>query len=271
MPAENSVFNIHEADRQLFVYGRNRQFAGLTPSAIDTEMQLPRSSSTLHIHCLTQDGLEYFAERYGPSYRVLYLDDCRLIHDFSPLGALVNLEALRIDNCRMAGRLWDFSQNHSLKVLSILSAPKLVYNPALLQTSPCLEEIRLWGGGFDNRHALKSLDCFRGMNSLRRIDLNFIKLEERSTEVLSTLPSLEEFHFDASMLSTDEIAWICAKYPHLYGDCLKAYTTNDAGCLASVRICGQRKPGLNLPKDQARLDRYIAQFDALVRKYANNP
>lgn len=271
MLAENSVFEIYEANRQLFVYGRNGQFAGLTPSAIDAQMQFPRSSSTLRIRCLTQDGLEHFAQRYGASYRVLYLDDCRLIRDFSPLGNLANLEALCIENCRMADRLWDFSKKHSLKALSIRSAPKLVYSPLLLQTSPSLEEIRLWGGGFDNRHALQSLECFRGMKSLRRIDLNHIKLEDRSPDALSTLPALEEFHFDAGMLTTEEIAWICAKYPHLYGDCLKAYTTNDAGCLASVRICGQRKPGLDLPADQARLDRYIAQFDALVKKYMNEP
>jgi hypothetical protein len=32
-------------------------------------------------------------------------------------------------------------------------------------------------------------------------------------------------------------------------------------------VCGYRKPGLDLPKGQARLDKYIREFDALVAKY----
>ena len=37
--------------------------------------------------------------------------------------------------------------------------------------------------------------------------------------------------------------------------------------LNDIRVCGYRKPGLDLPKDQARLEKYIKEFDALVAKY----
>lgn len=49
------------------------------------------------------------------------------------------------------------------------------------------------------------------------------------------------------MLTTEEIAWIVAKYPHLSGQSLCAYNKDDA-VLNDVRVCGYRKPGLNLPE-----------------------
>jgi hypothetical protein len=58
---------------------------------------------------------------------------------------------------------------------------------------------------------------------------------------------------------------MCAKYPRLEGNALCAYNTEDA-ILNDVRVCGYRKPGLDLPRDRARLDKYIREFDALVEK-----
>ena len=59
---------------------------------------------------------------------------------------------------------------------------------------------------------------------------------------------------------------MCAKYPYIEGNSMGAYNTEDA-ILNDVRICGYRKPGLDLPKGQARLEKYIKEFDALVEKY----
>ena len=269
MLIENSVFIFHDAERQLYA---SRKYAGereLTPEEIDFEMQFSHSKTELCLHQLTQEGLEHFVSNYGSTYKTLCLDHCIYIRDFSPLSDLSNLEAVRIEWCRNTDKLWDMSKNTALKVLSIHAAKKIVANPMQIQTSQTLEEIRLWGSDFDNKHTLESLSCVRGMKSLKRIDLNDIKLQNRNLAVLGTLPQLEEFHFDAGMLTTEEIAWICAKYPHIYGDCLGAYTTNEVTCLNDIRICGHRKPGLDLPKDQKRLDKYVAQFNALVEKYRN--
>lgn len=137
----------------------------------------------------------------------------------------------------------------------------------LLTTAPALQEIRLWGGSFENKYALDSLACFCGLKTLQRIDLNDIALTDRSMDVLSTLTALSEFNFGAGMLTTEEIAFLCAKHPHLTGESLGAYSIHEIPCPGDVRICGQRKPSLTLPKDQKRLNKYIADFDALVEKY----
>ena len=58
------------------------------------------------------------------------------------------------------------------------------------------------------------------------------------------------------------------KDPNLSGKCLCAFNKEDA-LLNDVRVCGFRKPGLDLPQHQKPLDKYIAQFNALVEQYKN--
>lgn len=268
MLPENNVFTFREPEKQLINSRQGYADSKLTPEVIDYEMQLPRDCTTLLLRGLTQDGLEYFVTKYGATYKTLYLDYCAYIKDFSPLEDLVDLNSIRIEWCKRTEHLWNLSKNTSLKILSIHDAKKLINNPTLLRTSSTLEEIRFWGN-LDTKHALESLGCFEGMKSLKRIDLNSIKLRNHDFKTLHTLPNLEEFHFDAGMLTTEEIAWICAHFPKLKGDCLRAYTENEASCVHDIRICGYKKPGLYLPEDQARLDKYIIEFDALVEKYKN--
>ena len=117
---------------------------------------------------------------------------------------------------------------------------------------------------------MESLECFAGMPALKCLWLRRIRLNDKRMDALKTLPSLERFNFDAGMLTTEEIAWIVAKYPHLSGTALCAYNKFDA-CLNDVRVCGFRKPGLDLPQHQKRLDKYVAEFDALVEKYRSEP
>ena len=254
------------AEAHLFSTRRERPDLGA--EEIDFEMQFGKRTDYLMLSRLTQKGLEHFVRNYGGSYQVLSLDDCTRIQDFSPLGELENLEAVRIDWTRKAAALWDMSGNRSLKILSIGDSKKLAEDPRLLNTSKTLEEVRFWGPTSGGTYTMESLECFRDMQSLRRIDLNWIKLADKSMDVLSTLPNLEEFHFDPGMLSTEEIARIVAQYPDLCGDSLRAYDDTDMDN-GEVRVCGFRKPTLHLPQQQKRLEEYIKQFDALVDAYRN--
>ncbi len=219
MQAENEIFLFSEADRQLWDSQHPSAPYHVTPEVIDREMGQNRSWTHLHIYGITQEGLEHFAAHAGKVCRVLWLDDCRKIRDFTPLAGMKCLEALRISYCRNIGTRGDLSANPALRVLSIDMARKLCEDPAYLCSSATLEEVRFWGS-FDNRYPMRSLDCFRGMTSLRRIDLNGIRLTDHSLEALSTLPNLEQFHFDAGMLTAAEKAEIRIAYPHLWGESL---------------------------------------------------
>lgn len=273
--ARSGEFFIHVSDtpKRLFI-SRPDSIKGdalspccMTPDDVDYEMSTGKNPEILEISGMNQQSLEYFVQHYGKTYRYLSFFTCQLIQDFSPLEDLVNLEEVSMYWNIRADKLWNFEKNISLKAISISDAKKLTLNPELLKTSKVLETVCFSGSIFNN-YPMESLECFSGMPSLKHLWLNNIRLNDKDLSALSSLPSLERFDFDAGMLTTEEIAWIVAKYPDLSGKCLCAYNKEDA-LLNDVRVCGFRKPGLDLPQHQKRLDKYIAQFDALVEKYRN--
>lgn len=271
----NDEFFIHtsQTEKRLFI-SRPESIRGtafspccMSPDDVDYEMGFGKDPQILEICGMNQESLEYFVQRYGKTYRYLSFFKCQLIRDFSPLEDLAALEEVNIFWNIRSDRLWDFSKNESLRSIRVNDAKRITANPQLLKTSRVLENVFLGGSVFNN-YPLESLDCFAGMPSLRHLGLGCIRLMDHNLDALKTLPNLEQFDFDAGMLTTEEIAWIVAKYPDLMGRCLCAYNTQDA-VLNDVRVCGFRKPGLDLPKDQKRLDRYVAQFNALVERYRN--
>lgn len=270
MQVENDVFLFREADSNLFCRERDGAFGKLTPSLIDKEMQFPKSPTRLHIHRLTQDGLEHFVNKHAAAYEILYFDDCTCITDFAPLERLKNLTAVRIERCKSLSNLWNLSENRRLRVLSIHDSKKLTYRPSKLNTSDSLEEIRFWGESTEHKYRMQSLSAFAGMASLRRIDLNNITLEDHDTSALAMLPNLETFHFDAAMLTTEEIAQICIRHPRLYGQSLGAYMVDEISIHGNVRVCGYRKPTLTLPDDTTKLNMYIESFNRIKERLSKN-
>ena len=273
--SQHDEFFIHTDDipKRLFI-SRPESIKGtalspccMTPDDVDYEMGFGKDPEILEICGMNQESLEYFVQHYGKTYRYLYFFKCQLIRDFSPLEDLVNLEKVRVFWNIRADNLWNFSKNTALKSILISDAKKMTFNPDKVKTSSVLEDVWFAGGMFNN-YPVESLDAFTGMPALKRLRLHNIRLNRKNLEALSAMPALERFDFDAGMLTTEEIAWIVAKYPHLSGNSLCAYNTEDA-VLTDVRVCGFRKPGLDLPQHQKRLDKYIAEFNALVEKYRN--
>lgn len=255
------------ADNEMQVLQATR-YNGLRKRPLDAdevnfEMSFPKDPSKMDIFNITQRGFEHFVTHYGRSYEYLCFSNATGIKDLSPLADLPNLRSVSIDWCR-ADRLWDMSANTHLTDLWINSAKKITGDLSILHTCRSLENIMV-NGDMDTPYQLKSLRCFSGLPNLRRIDLNHIKLLDHDLSFLQTVPQLAQFHFDAGMFTTEEIAYICARYPHIEGYCLGAYTTH--ATLNDVRICGYRKPGLDLPKQQKRFDEYVAAFNALVEHY----
>lgn len=277
MMERNKEFFIHasETEKQLFV-SRTENIKGdafspccMTPDDVEYEMASGKHPEILEICGMNQQSLEYFVDHYAGSYRYLSFFKCQLIQDFSPLEDLTALEEVDIYWNIRADKLWNFEKNSSLKTIRISDAKRMTLKPELLKTSAVMENV-MFSGSIFNNFKMESLECFAGMPALRCLWLNNIRLNDKSMDVLQTLPSLERFDFDAGMLTTEEIAWIVAKHPKLMGISLCAYNTEDA-YLNDVRVCGFRKPGLDLPQHQKRLDKYIAEFEALVEKYRNEP
>jgi hypothetical protein len=237
----------------------------MSPDDVDYEMSKGKNKKVIEFCGMEQKSFEYFVEKYGETYEFLSFFKCQLISDFSPLEKLKKIEGIGIYWNIRANTLWDMSQNPKLEYLNIKDTKKIAYNPVILQKAKYLKFIEFHGDIF-SPYPMQSLEWMRGMSSLENVKLHLIKLEDRSTDILEAMPSLKRFDFPAGMFTTEEIAYMCAKYPHISGQSLRAYNTEDA-MLNDIRVCGYRKPGLDLPKGQARLDKYIKEFDALVEKY----
>lgn len=238
----------------------------LEPDDVDYEMQFDKNKKVMEICGITQKGFEHFCKRYGKTYRCIKLFHCQSLSDLSPLGELERLEFVWIDWNIRATTLWDMSRNIGLKRLGVASAKKMTYEPKLLQTAPALEEVGFSGSIFEN-YPMKSLDCFAGMPAVRRIYLGNIKLESKDVSFLKTVPTLQQFDFDAGMFTVEEIAQMVVKYPALGGDYMKAYGPEYLGATSHVRVSGYRKPVLELPRQQKALDKHVAYFNSLVEKY----
>lgn len=242
---------------------QGHDYSDWTPDEIDYAFSLEPDLKKLEIRNFTQECLEYFVEHYGEGYECLFFNFATKIKDFSSLSKLSNLKNLSIDWYR-GEKLWDMSQNTQLKNIWINTAKKLTKTLGCINTCKSLENIMICGD-MDTPYHLNSLSCFANMPNLKRIDLIDIRIDNHDISFLESTPNLKEFHFDAGMLTTEEIAYICARYPNLCGYTLGAFTSYAA--LTDVRVCGYRKPGLNLPEQQATLDRYIEKFNTLVAEY----
>lgn len=270
-PNEEFFIHVSQTEKRLFISRRESIRSDalspccMTPDDVDYEMATGKDPEILEICGMNQESLEYFVQHYAKTYRYLSFFKCQLIRDFSPLEDLTKLEEVSIYWNIRSDRLWDFSKNDALRAIHVSDAKRMTLKPDLLKTSKTLEEV-IFSGSIFNNYPMESLECFADMPWLRHLWLQNIRLQDHSLDPLKRMPKLEQFDFDAGMLTTEEIAWIVAKYPELSGKCLCAYNKEDA-FLNDVRVCGFRKPGLDLPEHQKRLDKYVAQFNALVEKY----
>lgn len=238
----------------------------MTIDDVDYEMAKGKDRKIIEIAYINQECLEYFVDKYGTEYEYIYFHMPK-VQNFNPLEKLVNLQGITISGASKAKSLWDMSKNEKLWYLHIVDSKSLIYNPTLLNYGKYLQEIIIASSLWSD-HPMKNLDWLKGLSLLKKLELWGIKLEEKNLGVLSFVPKMEEFNFDPYMFTTEQIAYMYAKYPHITGKALCCYNTYDAFS-KDVKVCGYRKPELSLPKDQARLDKYIKEFNELVELYKN--
>ena len=237
----------------------------MTPDDVDYEMSFYKDREVLQINGMNQESFEHFVKHYAHSYRYLHFFHCQLIQTRSSFRRSSRGEKSLISWNIRADKLWNMSKNESLNHIRIIDCKKISLSPQLLATSPTLEQVGICGGTFNN-FPIENLDIFGQIPNLRSLDLYMMKPLDKRLDFLANARKLEVFNFDAGMLTTEEIAWIVAKYPNLAGSCLGPYE-GTIERKVDVRISGYRKPTLNLPEQQTRLEKYIAEFDALVEKF----
>ena len=87
---------------------------------------------------------------------------------------------------------------------------------------------------------------------------------------------LKVFDFPTNMLSTEQVAWIAANFPHLEGYSLEAKRDcklydSSMNLVPGTIIVGKRKPSFIIRGNEKRIEKYMALFESLKQKYKSIP
>ncbi len=137
---------------------------------IDKEMQFHKGAKHVQVSCLTQAEFDTFVTKYADNYDSIYFFQNPKVKDLSALSYLRNVKYLLFYNLRGAKKLWDMSQNSSLKGLFISESKNLVYDISPIADAPALEELLLFSN-INRKYSVQSLDPIMEHPTLQRVML----------------------------------------------------------------------------------------------------
>jgi len=185
--------------------------------------------------------------------------------DLAFLPALSRLEALELGHNTRLEDLSDLNRFPSLRLLSLLSCPK-VRDIAPIGNLTKLEILDLGGGMWDKFRAATLAPLGR-LENLRFVALKAIRIEDESLEPLAGLDRLERLEL-SNQFPTQEYARLSVALPRADCEMFQPYTEANIGRKQrTVMVTGKRKPFLTLPDDEEKLERYVARFQAMQEKF----
>ena len=200
---------------------------------------------------------------------VYLLFDGLRVADLSPLGKLSRLEALEI---RWNTKVTDISFLKGLKGLRLLA---LVHCSKVHDIGPIegLENLEILdlGGGMRSTFRPETLAPLRRLSKLWGLSLKAIRVGDESLAPVAELGRLSELEL-SNQFPAQEYARLSVAFPHI--DCphfapyIDFPVRSDA---QQVMVTGKRGPVLTLPKDAARLERYVERFREMQEKFRANP
>jgi len=226
---------------------------------------------TVTISGLNQDTFEYFILKYGKQLKAIRFFKNKQIEDLSLLGTLPQLEYLYFFANQKVTRLWDMSNNTFLTGLGIDDFLRL--NSIVgIETAPNLKHFEI-GNRVWSTAEIESFMPLANTN-IEYLCFGGKKITDNDFSFLSDMLQLKEFDFSLHFLTTEQVAWIVANFPHLKGFALKAKhdcelfkSNEDLTKVPATIIVGKRKPSLKIEGNEQRIKNYELKFEALVEKY----
>lgn len=230
---------------------------------------------TLTISGLNQDTFEYFISTYGKQLRAVRFFKNKLVHDWSLLGELEQLEFVYFFHNQRINSFWDMSKNIALIGLEISDFTKLKTLSGI-ERAPNLE----WFGIGDAVWSTSIVDSFKYFKGTKIKHLSFSGklIEDDNLSILSDMKYLERFDFPTNLFSTEQVAWIVANFPNIKGYALKparefmGYNDETNKCdIPSLIIIGKRKPHFVVSGNEEKIKKYMDNFQRLVQNFKGLP
>jgi hypothetical protein len=127
-----------------------------------------------------------------------------------------------------------------------------------LTTAKNLEEVTLSGE--------MTLDTLRPLSKtkIKKLRIGFKKLLDDEVKYLTEMKFLEELDLGTNRFTTEQFAWLAATIPAIKCEQFNAYVPLSDN---EVLVVGKGKPILNLEKDKDRIEKYVINFEKLVKQY----
>jgi hypothetical protein len=188
-----------------------------------------------------------------------------LAKDLSALETLIKPETIVLNWNTKANRLWDISKNKNLKTLEITDFSKLEEIDQI-SLARQIDNLVL-RGGHDKPLKIKTLQPLSYLRDLKYLVLSNIRVSDDSLKPLSNLINLEELEL-SNQFETKEYAWLATRLKNTKCNMFQAITKCkiigvDNKIVFDTMVTGRRKPFLLSSNDQAKIDKYISDFEQL--------
>ena len=249
----DDLSNVDVSSTELFIRGKTRNIERLKSFS---------NLKKLWIYTVNQKEFNTILSLVNP--KMLHIYEMR-VEDLSIISSLKDVEILALEWNTKAQSLWEFSNNTSLKSLSIKDFSKLS-DIRPVKYSEGLELLDL-SGGDSNSLRLKNLDPLKQLKNLKFLGLSNIRVEDESLEPITELKGLQELEI-SNQFPTEEYAKLSVALPNTKCDKFKAYVylSSPIGN-EDVMVVGKRKPFLNSKVDVKRLQKYEQQFEGFQENY----
>jgi hypothetical protein len=193
-----------------------------------------------------------------------------LAKDLTILENLDKTERIILNWNTKSTSLWDISKNKGLKTLEVTDFPKLEEIDQLSLATQ-ISDLTL-GGGHDKPLKIKTINPLAGLKNLKYLGLTNLKIEDDTLHPIGQLKNLELLEL-SNQFETKEYAWIATRLPKT--KCKMFQATNSCNIVNTdnkivwdTMVTGRRKPFLLSSKDQAKIDKYIKDFEKLKNELA---
>lgn len=240
------------------VFGDVKNNYYITIKDIDTFLSREVETDFIRVGSIRQNEFNYLIEHSEDRFKGFNFHNLHCV-DISILSTLSKVEVIKIDGSRIIKSLWNMYNNTRLKALELTHMSQL-RDIGEVTTAQNLVSLIIDFGVWESM-TINSLKPLRD-SSIEYLWYSPKKLLDLDFSFLLDMEHLKYLEFPLNFHTTEEIAWIKSRMPHIKGWSVKPYVEFKD----KISIVGKRKPFIK--KDETeRLNKYILKFNNLVQKY----
>jgi len=199
---------------------------------------------------------------------------CPRLEDLSPLQDMPQLEYVAFYWNQRATRLWDFRRTPALRGLCFEDFSRL----GKLDDLACATSLAEldFGNAIHAKFQPETLDPLSSLANLRSLGFNAKSIRDGRIQPLAKLAALTEFATSKRLFAAEQLAWLRTRLPQVRSDVLAPFTRlkqalTIKGKKLDVMVNGKGKPFLSSDVDAAKLARHVAEFEAMMRRFKDDP